>query len=200
MTDSTLMLEVTAPTTPLTVRALLSSDGSVSDAIEQTIGDEDITRTALRSVRRLTRSAVAVVNHEIAAMVEDLLDLDLGDLLISGWRKYTKLTDAARRTLAVAGSREIVSLAAHRMRSTYKPRVDLVVNGATFHSFEFELDLVFDVTALEAVVRAGTLLRLNSGKCVVAATMCLDGARVAGQRRTVDLELFLRLNPPLPLI
>ncbi|MEV6415085.1 hypothetical protein [Kribbella sp. NPDC051718] len=199
MTTATLVLDDTSPT-PLTVRALLSSNASVSDAIEQVIGDEDITRIALRPVRRLTRSAIAVVDHEVAAMAEDLLDLDLGDLLIAGWRKYSELTDAARRTIAVAGSREIVSLAAHRMRSTSRPRLDLVVNGATLHSFEFELDLAFEVTALEAVVRAGTLLRLNGGRCVVTGALSFDGLRLAEQQRAVDLELFLPLNPPVPLI
>lgn len=199
MMDSTLVQNATAPA-PLTVSALLSGDGSVADAIEQTISDEDLTGTALRSVRRLTRSAIAVADHEVAAMTEGLLDLDLGDLLLFGWRKYTKLTDAARRTLAVAGSREIVSLAAHRIRSAYRPRVDLVVNDATVHSFEFELDIVFDVTALEAVVRAGTLASLTGGSCVVTARLSLDGARLAEQQRTVDLELFLRMDPPRPLI
>ncbi|WP_328324477.1 hypothetical protein OHA70_33410 [Kribbella sp. NBC_00382] len=199
MIDSTLVLDVAAPA-PLTVRALLAGNGSVSETIEQTIGDDDIARAALRPVRRLTRSAVAGIDHEVAAMAEELLDLDLGDLLIAGWRKYTELTDAARRTLAVPGSRELVSLAAHRMRSTYAPRVDLVVNGATLHSFEFELVVVFEVTGLEAVVRAGTLLRLNSGRCVVEATLSLDSLRLAEQRRAVDLEFLVRLNPPLPLI
>lgn len=199
MMDSTLVQDATAPA-PLTVSALLSGDGSVADAIEQTISDEDLTGTALRSVRRLTRSAIAVTDHEVAAMTEGMLDLDLGDLLLVGWRKYTKLTDAARRTLAVAGSREIVSLAAHRIRSAYRPRVDLVVNDATVHSFEFELDIVFDVTALEAVVRAGTLASLTGGSCVVTARLSLGGARLAEQQRTVDLELFLRLDPPRPLI
>lgn len=199
MTDSTLVLDVTAPA-PVTVSALLSGDGSVADVIEQTISDEDVAGAALRSVRRLPQSAIASVDHEVASMTEGLLDLDLGDLLITGWRKYAKLTDAARRTLAVPGSREIVTLATHRIRSAYTPRVDLVVNGATLHSFEFALEIVFEVTALEAVVRAGTLASLNGGRCVVTATLSLDGARLAGRQRTVDLELLLRLDPPRPLI
>ena len=199
MTDSTLVLDVTAPA-PLTVSALLAGDGSLADVIEQAISDKDLTGTALRSVRRLPGSAIAVVDHEVASMTEGLLDLDLGDVLITGWRKYTRLTDAARSTLSVAGSREIVPLATHRIRSAYTPRVDLVVNGVTLHTFKFELEIVFDVTALEAVVRAGTLVSLNGGRCVVTATLSLDGARLAGQQRTLDLELFLRLDPPRPLI
>lgn len=199
MADSTLVLDVTAPA-PVTVSGLLTGGGSVADVIEQAISDEDLTGTALRSVRRLPQSAIALVDHEVASTAEGLLDVDLGDLLITGWRKYTKLTDAARRTLDVAGSREIVTLATHRIRSTYSPRVDLVVNGLTLHAFKFELEVVFEVTALEAVVRAGTLASLNGGRCVVTATLRLDGARLAGRQRTLDLELFVRLDPPRPLI
>jgi hypothetical protein len=42
-------------------------------------------------------------------MVHGLLALDLGDLLIGGWRKYGALTAAARRTRAAPGSSLIPS-------------------------------------------------------------------------------------------
>lgn len=200
---------MTAPTLiddPI-VQAPLSADallfGSAADAAEElgdAINELGITRTALRSVRRLSSSAVAVVDREIGTVTDGLLNLDLGDVLLSAWQKYAKLTDAARRTLAVSGSEEIVGLAAHTVRSTYAPHVDLVADGLRIHSFKFKLAIVFELTALQAIVRAGTLTALRGGECLVTATLHLDGIQLAKKQRTVDLELMVRLHPPRPLI
>jgi hypothetical protein len=141
-----------------------------------------------------------VVDREIGTVTDGLLNLDLGDVLLSAWQRYAKLTDAARRTLAVSGSEEIVPLAAHTVRSTYAPYVDLVANGVRIHSFKFELEIVFELTALQAIVRAGTLVALRGGECVVTATLSLDGVHLAKKDRTVDLELMVRLHPPRPLL
>jgi hypothetical protein len=186
---------------PMSADALLfGSAADTAEAVGNAINELGITRTAMRSVRRLSTSAVAVVDREIGTVTDGLLDLDLGDVLLSAWRKYTKLTDAARRTLAVSGSEEIVGLAAHTVRSTYAPHVDLVADGLRIHSFKFELEIVFELTALQAIVRAGTLTALRGGECVVTATLGLDGIQLARKQRTVDLELMVRLHPPRPLI
>lgn len=186
---------------PLSADALLF--GSAAETVESladAIDEFGTTRTALRSVRRLSNSAVAVVDREIGTVTDGLLNLDLGDVLLSAWQKYAKLTDAAHRTLAISGSEEIVPLVAHTVRSTYSPHVDLFANGVRIHSFKFELKIVFELTALQAVVRAGTLTALRGGECVVTATLSLDGIQLAKKARPVDLELMVRLHPPRPLI
>jgi hypothetical protein len=186
---------------PMSADALLFGSGvDTADAVGNAINELGITRTAMRSVRRLSTSAIAVVDREIGTVTDGLLDLDLGDVLLSAWRKYTKLTDAARRTLAVSGSEEIVGLAAHTVRSTYAPHIDLVADGLRIHSFKFELEIVFELTALQAIVRAGTLTALRGGECVVTATLGVDGIQLARKECTVDLELMVRLHPPRPLI
>jgi hypothetical protein len=186
---------------PLTADALLFGAGAdTAETLSRAISELGVTRSALRSVRRLSGSAVAVVDREIATVTESLLDLDLGDVLLSAWQKYSKLTGAARRTLAVSGSEEIVSLVAHKIQSTYSPHVDLVVDGVLIHSFTFELAITFEVMALQAVVSAGTLAALRGGGCVITANLGLEGVELVRTARPVDLELIVRLHPPRPLI
>ncbi|MFI7061815.1 hypothetical protein ACIBL3_12585 [Kribbella sp. NPDC050124] len=200
MTTSTLIDDPVVQA-PMSADALLfgSATGAVK-ALSDAINERGTTRTAMLSVRRMSSPAIAVVDREIGSITGGLLNLDLGDVLLSAWRKYAKLTDAARRTLAISGSEEIVPLAQHTVRSTYSPHVDLIANGLLIHSFKFELEIVFELTALQAVVRAGTLTALAGGKCVVTATLSLDGAQLARKSRPVDLELMVRLQPPRPLI
>ena len=82
------------------------------------------------------------VNREVAAVVDRLLELDLGEL--AGWRRYSELTKAAQRTLAHPGSQEMVVLASHRVVSTHHSRVDLLVDEARTHTFVFEVTVTFD--------------------------------------------------------
>lgn len=200
MTSTTLVDEPTVHV-PLTANALLFGAGTqTAEALGNAISEQHATRTALRSIRRLSGSAAGLVDREVATVTDDLLDVDLGDVLIAAWQKHSKLTEAARRTLAISGSEEIVSLASHSIESTYSPHVDLVVNGALVHCFKFVLGIVVEVAALDAVVRAGTLAMLRSGECVMTAKLSLDGVQLANARRTVDLELVVRLHPPRPLI
>lgn len=186
--------------TPLTAKSLLfgAKAQTAEKALLQAISQYDASRTAIRPVRRLSRSAAGQVDRDVAAAADGLLEMDLGDVLIAAWQQHSKLTEAAHRTLD--GGEEIVSVPAHSIKSTYSPRVDLVVNNDLIHSFKFALGIIVEVTALEAVVRDGTLAMLRGGKCVMKATLSLAGVRVAGARRTVDLQLAVRLDSPRPLI
>ena len=200
MTSTTLAADRPVDT-PLTAGELLFGTGSQpAEALGQAISERHATHTALRRVRRLSSSAAGLVDREVATVTDGLLDLDVGDVLIAAWQRHAKLTEAARRTLAISGSEEIVSLASHSIQSKYAPHVDLVVNGVLVHCFKFVLEIVVEVAALDAVVRAGTLAILRSGECVMTASLTLDGVRLADARRTADLELVVRLDPPRPLI
>jgi hypothetical protein len=187
--------------TPLTANVLLFGAGAQrAEALGQAISEHDSTRNALRSIRRLSGSAAVMVDREVATAMAGLLELDLGDVLIAAWQKHAKLTEAARRTLASSDSEEIVSLASHRIQSTYSPHVDLAVDGTLVHCFRFVLEIAVEVGALDVVVRDGRLATLRGGECKMTATLRLDGVRLAAARRTTDLDLIVRLHPPRPLI
>ena len=188
---------------PLTAGAFLFGDSPgahTAEAVAHAISQQGAARSALRSVRRLSASSVETVDREIGSVTGRLLDLDLGEILVSSWQKYSKLIESAERTQAAPGSEEIVELVTHRVSSTYTPHVDLTVERTMIHSFEFELEVVFDVIGLEAVVRDGALAMVRAGECVVTATLTLDGARLAKKHHLVNLDLMVRLDPPRRLV
>jgi hypothetical protein len=189
----------TTPAQPLTARGFVFDSATGAGTVQEVgeaISRLGVARSALRAVRRLSRSVLTTVDQEIGQVADGMLDIDLGDALVHGWRKHSALTDSARRTLARPGSEEVVLLASRRVTSTYRPHVDLLVDHRLVNSFEFELQLVFDVTGLAAVVRAGDLVALRGGDCLVTATMTLEGALIARRQHRVDPELIVRLDPP----
>jgi hypothetical protein len=185
--------------TPLTVQWFLLGD-SGDTSLGRKLTEQGVARSTLGGMRRLSAAALHTVDHEIGAVASGLLDLDLGDILLAGWRKYSALTDAARRTLAAPASEEVLQLATHRITSVYLPRVDLFVDDQKITTVEFDLTMVFDLTGLAAVVKAGDLIALQSGECLVTATLSLEEVRLAERRGKLDLAQQIRLNPPISLI
>jgi hypothetical protein len=62
---------------------------------------------ALERLPQITRDATL---REANAAVAGLLDVSLAGVLVSAWRTHHDLTAAARRTLAVPGSTELVNI------------------------------------------------------------------------------------------
>jgi len=189
------------PSHTATARGVLFGDG-VGDAareLSRALSESDAALIAGQQLRHLSRSAAQAVDEEVGAVAADLLDIDLGDALVLGWRKYTALLEAARRTLASPSSEEVVELATHRVTSDFHPGIDLVIDGIRVNTFELHLALVFDLTGVSAVVRTGHLVAVRGGDCLVTATLTLEGARLAETRRSVDVAAVLPLQPPVVL-
>ena len=189
-------------TEPLSARTFLLGEttDNTADVLAQSLREQGVLQSPIRGLGGLSASAWQAVHQEIATVVDGLLNLDLGDLLIAGWCKYSDLTKAAKRTLVSPGSEEIVALATHRIVSTHHPSVDLIVNEAKAHTLKFGLSVVFDLTGVAAVVRRGDLVALRGGKCVVTATLKLEKTLLELTRKaSIDLHLVVPLRRPIPL-
>lgn len=179
-------------TQPLTASAFLFDDEDTGRALAQALDEHGVLGsldTALGLVARTTREAAS---DQVAAAADGLLGLDLGDLVIAGWRKQGQLAAAAERTAANPGTSELVELATHRVSSVHHPYVELLVNDVRVTTVNFELDLEFEITALVATVRDGHLVSLHSGDCDLSATLTAAGVRLASRRRHFDLPLAVR--------
>ena len=188
---------------PLSVRVFLLGDATGADTVEvltHSLSEQGMTQSAIYGLRSLSGSALQAVNHEIATVADGLLNLDLGNILISGWCKYTDLTKAAERTLAAPGSEEVVVLATHRVVSTHHPSIELLIDGIKVHTFVFEVKVVFDLNGVAAVLRQGKLVALRGGECAVTATLTLEGTPLELSRKgRIDLALVIPLHRPIPL-
>jgi len=189
-------------TPPLTARAFLLGDAEPADTaavLARELSQHDVARSALRGLPRLSGSALQAVHGEIATVAVGLLDLGLGDALVSGWRKYVTMTKAARRTLVVPGSEAVVVLATHRVTWPYEAHIDVLVDGKKIASFDFEMTVVFDLHGVVAVLRLGDLVALRGGECTITATLTFEGATLARQQRRMDAALVVSLDSPVPM-
>jgi hypothetical protein len=180
-------------TQPFTVSAFLfGEDQDTEQALAQALHEHGVlgsTGTALELVSDAGREAAS---HQVAVVAHGLLDLDLGDLLVAGWRKQGQLAAAAERTAANSGSSEVVELATHRVSSAHHPFVELLVNDVHVATVTFDLEVEFVVKALVVTVRDGHVLSLHSGACDVVATLAAEGLQLASRRAHFELPLVVR--------
>jgi hypothetical protein len=177
---------------PLTASAFLFEDEDTGRALARTLDQHGVLGsldTALGLVAQTTREAAG---DQVAAVADSVLDLDLGDLVVAGWRKQGQLAAAAERTAANPGTSELVELATHRVSSVHHPYVELLVNDVRVTTVNFELDLEFEIKALVATVRDGHLVSLHSGDCDLSATLTAEGIRLASRRQQFSLPVVVR--------
>ena len=152
---------------------------------------------ALESLPTATRQAAV---HEATTAAAGLLDVDLLGLLVAGWREHHDLTAAARRTLAVPASTELVDLATHQITTTREPSVSILVDGHRVAILQLGLSVVFDVSAMVALISAGRLVALHSGRCDITATLTIQGTDVLTRRAHLELPGVVPLSPGIRLL
>jgi hypothetical protein len=107
---------------------------------------------------------------------------------VAGWREHRNLISAARRTLDTPGSRELVSVAAHRIKTVQQPAVSVLIDGRRVHTLQLGLSIVFDVTGLVAGVSAGRLAGLHAGRSEIGVALTVHEIEVL-TKRAHHLEL-----------
>jgi hypothetical protein len=190
-------LTTAAPPAPYTALALLFGPdaGSLEDLIAS--ADPERLGRALDGLPHATREAAI---REVAAATAGLLNVNLIDVLMAGWRKYQTLTSVARTTLAAPNSTELVQLTTHRITQAQQPYVSVLVDGHRVATVNLQLSVVFDVSALLAGIRAGRLVAVHSGHCDITATLALEGAEVATRRARLELPGVLALGEGIRLL
>jgi hypothetical protein len=183
-------------TGPLTAaRFLFDEDQDTGQALARALSDNRALGSLDSALRRLPQAGQRAAQNQVAATAHGLLDLDLGDMVVAGWRKQGELAAAAQRTAARPGSSEVVALASHRISSTHRPFVDVIFDDVQVARINFQLDIEFLVRALVATVRDGHVVGFESGSCEVTATLAAEGVQLATRRAHLDPPALVQ--PPL---
>jgi hypothetical protein len=180
-------------TQPLTTSVVLfGEDQDTGQALAQALDEQGVLGSLDTGLQLVSQAGRQAANSQVATVAHGLLDLDLGDLVVAGWRKQRELAAAAERTAANPGSSEVVELATHRISSVHRPFIELLINDVHVATVNFELDIEFVVKALVVTVSNGHVVSLHTGACDVAATLAAEGLQLAGRRAHFELPLIIR--------
>ncbi len=189
----------------LTARALLfGGEAGAAGALRESPSWDDVEAGLGEVPDELAGLVRQTVSGELATVTEGILDIDVGDVLIYGWRTHRRLVEAARQTLRAPGRKEVVRLASHQITSAHQPAIDLVVDGVRVHTFHFELTIGIDIDVAVAVIQHGKLVAMTTGDLSVTGTLAADmpagNIELARQNRQISPHLLIRLGPGVPLV
>jgi hypothetical protein len=180
-------------TQPFTVSAFLfGEDQDTEQALAQALHEQGVLGSMGTALELVSEAGREAAGNQVAVVANGLVDLDMGDLVVAGWRKQGQLAAAAERTAANPGSSEVVELATHRVSSAHHPSVELLVNDAHMATVTFDLEVEFVVKALVVTVRDGHVIGLHTGACDVAATLAAEGVQLASRQAHFELPLVVR--------
>ena len=184
----------------ITVRAVLFGDGDPAGAISRTPGWRGVVDRIGGAVGGVSAGGRQIVEREMTSALAGLLGLDVGDVLVGGWRRHRALAAAAHATRANPTATEVVQLATHRITTAHRPYVDIIVNGGKVATIHFDLGLTVDVDGLVGTVRQARLVAIQGGRCTITAGLACEGLEIASRQAVVDPALTVRLGQGIALL
>lgn len=142
----------------------------------------------------------ATAVREASAVAANLLQVDLVGALVGGWRDYRDIVASARATLAAPGSTELVSMVTHEVTVTQHPSVSVLVDNRRVAVLQLDLSIVFDVSALLAVISGGYLVAIDSGRCDVTVTLAIQGTELMTRQAHLELPGVIKPGHPIRLL
>jgi hypothetical protein len=190
----------------LTARVLLLGGNTDPDLnkLRRALSDHGVLKKVGGELAHLTPQAREAANGTLASVTAGLLDFDLGDALISGWRTHERLIHAAEETQRVPGRQEVVQLASHQVSWSNQSAVDLLIDGVRVHTFRFQLTLLIDIEVAAAVVQGGKLVAVKTGDGTVSGALALEmpggDITLLQAERKINMHLIVRLGSGVPLL
>ncbi|WP_216909590.1 hypothetical protein [Nocardia noduli] len=191
---------MTAP--PITAESVLfpaATHRARIDELARCLHERDVEQFALRRAPIVTTVLRSTALREITTALDRLLQLDLGGLMVRGWRRYDRLREAAIRTRT--GSTEQVELLEHEITHTHNPHLEISVDANPVGALDLELRIALLLRPLTATIRGGLLVALGPGDCTLSANVdATEVGRLLHREYTLPVATLVDLRRPIPLV
>ena len=118
----------------------------------------------------------------------DVLDVNVVDVLVGGWKKHADVREALRETAADSSRTAVVQLADHELESTHTPSIEVRSHGRIVANVTFPIELAFEVQAIELVIRQGEVQEIRPGSISARGTMKLERSVIL-ERKLAPIRL-----------
>jgi hypothetical protein len=194
---------MTGTTTRTTLATVLGNGdpGRAVPAAQEGLERTDVLRQPVSSaVKPGGGVTMRLVNSSVAEALSDQLDLDVGGLLLAGWLKHRELVHAGQETRDKPETQRHVVLVEHEVTASYRPSVEVLVNGTPTAALNFELNVALRLRGVVAVVERGRLTALRHGDLEAVARLLLNGIELASGSYPWQVGLVVQLGDGIALV
>jgi hypothetical protein len=97
--------------------------------------------------------------------IEKLLDLELTDIMIGAWSKYRTVREFMENTRNEPDDTFLLPLTEHKISSSHKPYVEILVNEEPLGRVEFSVDIVLNLEGIILKIQDGKIIEIITGSC-----------------------------------
>ncbi|MRH92371.1 hypothetical protein GFY24_33955 [Nocardia sp. SYP-A9097] len=184
-----------------TARAILYDNESRELAVAQlaaSLHEAHLDEAALPAGPMVSDAIRRLALPKLADAIHGLLDIDLGDATIAGWRRYAKIHEAAVRTRT--GPQESVELITHELTQTYHPHLEILADGTEVGAITLDLVLALRFQPLTVTINRGNLVGLGPGECTASVEVAAERIGTIVQReRRIRTGVMINLHRPIQL-
>lgn len=184
---------------------------TVSDFFALRIMDPSGKKSAIETIRKvselkdkLAREAKVVkwpvVFDEIVGKIDDILDLDMGDLITTAWNKYRVLHEYADKEKYAPTETFLVPLAEHTIKSVHRPSIEILVNENPIGKIAFEINLSLTLKGCTVKIQDGKMKEIKTGACQGKGTIkCEDLLILEKETESFQLPGLMNLGEGVPI-
>ncbi len=171
---------------PLTLKSIFFADPAkpVADEIDLTAIKAAIGAATAALPPGVASNVLKALRHAL----DEIFQLDLGDVFQSSWSKAIVLTTAIEATRKDPDGVAIVPLLDHKISSTHKPHIDLMYGNKSLGQIAFDITLNLALKGVALEVRQGRIVGLKAGLCVGQGVFSFAGKPLL-DRTTPELAL-----------
>jgi hypothetical protein len=131
--------------------------------------------------------------------VLDLLDVNVVDVLVGGWKNHQDVHRELGRTATDPTRTAMVQLTHHTIESTHAPAIELRAQGRKVLEVSFPVELSLEIDAVRLTIRGGAIREIHPGEVKVRGTMKLENTVVLErQLSAITLPGRIVLHAPAP--
>ncbi|MBI3675698.1 MAG: hypothetical protein HY243_03680 [Proteobacteria bacterium] len=182
---------------PLTLKDMFATDPSKPIADQADIGALLSVVTAATAV--LPPAVGSTIVAAFRQALDEVLQLNLGDVLQASWGKAAALRDAILATLKDPESVALVPLLDHKITSTHKPHIDLMLGTKCLARITLDVSLNLALKGVMLEVQRGRIAGLKAGHCLGDGVLAYaDKPLITHKTPEIPLPGRLKFTLPAP--
>ena len=111
-----------------------------------------------------------------------MLDIEITDVVGGGWAKYRELRQYRDPKRYPPGEVVLAPLAKHRIKSSHKPYLELLIGDQPAGRIEFQLDVEMKLEGVVLKIRDGRIWGVKSGTCRCAGRLACRGVSLVEKK------------------
>jgi len=138
--------------------------------------------------------------EDLGAQVKQALERPLTDGVIGAlktWSELREFTDPAKHP---AEEQNTYSLADNTVKSTYKPKLELLVNGTKRWTIQLVAEVALELESGNLLIRGGRIWEVRLGQVTCSGTLRIEGTDLVSKKsKSIALPGVIKFEQGLPI-